>query len=67
MKETRVPLFRVRELYEAGYSIEEISTDIYPHLEPEKIMVALRGAGYGFSDTGVPDTYTSKRITGMER
>ena len=67
MKETRVPLFRVRELYEAGYSIEEISTDIYPHLEPGKIMAALRGAGYGFSDTGAPDTYTSKGITGMER
>lgn len=55
---TRVPLFRVRELYEAGYSIEEISTEIYPHLEPETIMAALREVGCGFSDTDALDDRT---------
>lgn len=56
---TRVPLFRVVELHEAGYSIEEISTEIYPHLEPGVVVAALRGAGWDFSLTGAPDTYTS--------
>ena len=56
---TRVPLFRVRELYEAGYSIEEIGNEIYPHLGPDRVMAALREVGYGFSDTDALDTYTS--------
>ena len=48
---TRVPLFRVRELYEAGYSIDQIGKEIYPHLGPDRVMAALREVGYDFSDT----------------
>ena len=56
---TRVPLFRVRELYEARYSIDQIGNEIYPHLGPDRVMAALREVGYGFSDTAALATYTS--------
>ncbi len=48
---TRVPLFRVIELFQADYSPNEIGTEIYPHLGPERVINALRQVGYDFLDT----------------
>ncbi len=55
---TRVPLFRVVELHEAGYSINEIGNEIYPHLGPELVMAALREVGYDFAYTDALDDRT---------
>ncbi len=55
---TRVPLFRVRELHEAGYSIDESGNEIYPHLGPELVMAALREVGYDFAYTDARDDRT---------
>ena len=60
---TRIPLFRVVELYEAGHTIEEISTELYPNLKPEALMSALRSAGYSFLNTDSLDTYTFSSAT----
>ncbi len=51
LRGTRVPLFRVVELYDAGYSPEEIGNDIYPHLGPMRVVAALKETGYDFVDT----------------
>ncbi len=48
---TRVPLFRIIELYDAGYTVEEIGDQIYPHVGVQRVEAALREAGYDFLNT----------------
>lgn len=44
IKGTRIPVYMLLELIEAGYSTERILTDCYPQLTPEDIRAAVHYA-----------------------
>lgn len=44
IKGTRIPVYMILELIEAGYTIERILTDCYPQLNQEDIQAAIHYA-----------------------
>ena len=44
IKGTRIPVYMILELIEAGYTIERILTDCYPQLSREDIQAAVHYA-----------------------
>lgn len=49
---TRIPLFRVQELLtEGGFTVEELCEDVYPHLNQQQVVQALREYGIDFQTT----------------
>src|SRR3989339_1471729 len=44
IKGTRIPVYMILELLEAGYTIERILTDCYPQLTREDIQAAIHYA-----------------------
>lgn len=44
IKGTRIPVYMILELIEAGYTAERILTDCYPQLTPEDIRAAVHYA-----------------------
>lgn len=44
IKGTRIPIYMILELIEAGYPIERILTDCYPQLTREDIQAAIHYA-----------------------